>query len=404
MLTSNLVRVRYIKDRIVPNYLDANDPEWIEAAERLRSLFHSSKGRSRGELEEEIRESFGSDPTQFVFQGLAKLLTDRCEFQVVAGIPPEELREAVFQTAAQRRQANTELPLMPFDRGAVLREVAARLSLTPERVDEGLFADLKSEQRLTSFKDMSAERLLQRYNVALAQAVLLRSTHVQIDIRDESPQRYRQLFRQIKFHRLVCDVRSAGANAFRLDLDGPLSLFSATQKYGLQLALFLPTVLLCRDFNLNAELHWGPQRKLKHFTLSPADGLISHARDTGTYTPPEVAMFADLFRKKIVAWEICEETDLLPLGDRFWVPDFRLVHRGTGRTVFLEILGFWRRASAEQHLENLRRHVQEPFLLAVSDQLRIDEANLEGLPAHIHRFRQMPVPDEIVRLAEKLVK
>ena len=28
-----------------------------------------------------------------------------------------------------------------------------------------------------------------------------------------------------------------------LNLDGPMSLFSATQKYGLQLALFLPTLL-----------------------------------------------------------------------------------------------------------------------------------------------------------------
>src|SRR5262249_31143295 len=157
-------------------------------------------------------------------------------------------------------------------------------------------------------------------------------------------------------------------------------------------ALFLPTVLLCRDFELRAELRWGPHRKTKQFHLSPGDGLISHQADTGIYVPPELTMFAELFRKKITDWEITEETDLLPLGDHFWVPDYRLVHRPTGCSVYLEVLGFWRRASAERHLERLRQHRREPFLLAVSDQLRIDDAGLEGLPAGIHRFRQMPLP------------
>ena len=40
---------------------------------------------------------------------------------------------------------------------------------------------------------------------------------------------------------------------------------------------------------------------------------------------------------------------------------------------------------------------------AVSDQLRIDEAELEGLPTGVHRFRQMPLPDEVARLAAELI-
>jgi hypothetical protein len=42
-------------------------------------------------------------------------------------------------------------------------------------------------------------------------------------------------------------------------------------------------------------------------------------------------------------------------------------------------------------------------LLAVSDQLRIDDADLEGLPAGVHRFRQMPLPEEVARLASQIV-
>jgi hypothetical protein len=59
--------------------------------------------------------------------------------------------------------------------------------------------------------------------------------------------------------------------------------------------------------------------------------------------------------------------------------------------------------AGQKHLGRLRGHVQEPFLLAVSDGLRIDDAELEGLPAGVHRFRQMPLPDEVARLAGELL-
>jgi predicted nuclease of restriction endonuclease-like RecB superfamily len=400
-----MVRVRYARDRIVPCYLDPSDPEWVEVAERLRELFRSSQGRTRGELDEDLRDAFSESTAHLVHQGLAKLLEDRCEFEVVSGHPPEQLREAVFRAAASHRRARTEGTARGgFDRGAVLAEVGTSLGLQPDQVEHGLFADLKSEQRLIDFKDISAERLLQRYNVGLAQAVLLRSTGVRVNVRGEPPQRYRQLLRLVKFHRLVCEVEQTGPNAHCLSLDGPLSLFSATQKYGLQLALFLPAVLRCRDFDLHAELRWGPQRRHKVFTLSPRDNLVSHDADTGMYVPPEVGMFAELFRGKVPAWEISEESEVRPLGEGFWVPDFRLVERASGRAVLLEILGFWRRSSVERHLERLRQHAREPFLLAVSDQLHVEDAELEGLPGAVYRFRQMPLPDEVARLADEVLK
>jgi predicted nuclease of restriction endonuclease-like RecB superfamily len=412
MLTGKMVRVRYARDRILPHYLDVRDPSWLEVAERLIDLFRGQEGRTRGELEQDLVEAFGDDPGQLVHQGLAKLLEDRCDFEVVSGHPPEKIRAAVFRAASLARQGTGEkredknspsADLLNFDRAAILGQAAGELGLSSEVIEQGLFADLKSEQRLVKFEDVTAERLLQRYNVALAQAVLLRCTRVHVTVRGEPPQRYRQLLRQVKFHRLVCEVEKLGPDAFGLHLDGPLSLFSATQRYGLQLALFLPAVLLCRHFELRAELRWGAQRKPKVFLLTPGDGLVSHYADAGMYVPAELGMFAELFRKRVVDWELAEETEVFPLGGGFWVPDYRLVHRDSGRAVYLEVLGFWRRSSAEQHLARLREHIQQPFLLAVSDQLHIEDAELDSLPAGIHRFRNMPLPDEIARLAGELL-
>jgi predicted nuclease of restriction endonuclease-like RecB superfamily len=114
-------------------------------------------------------------------------------------------------------------------------------------------------------------------------------------------------------------------------------------------------------------------------------------------------MFAELFRKKMSDWELNDEVDLLPLDRGWWVPDFRLTHRASGKQVFLEVLGFWRRGAVETHLRRLRQFAGAPFILAVSEQLKIDDEELEGLSAEIHRFRSMPQPDEVVRLAGELI-
>jgi predicted nuclease of restriction endonuclease-like RecB superfamily len=404
MLTGKMIRVRYARDRLIPLYLDPANPEALALAERLIALFAESIGQPRGQIEAEAEEAFGDLPQPQIYQGLAKLLEDRCDFETLPGHPPEALREVVFTAATAHRAKVREEPGAHFQREVVLDEVATQLGLDQAAVETGLFADLKSEQRLVRFADVTPTRLLERYNVALAQGVLLRSSHVEVTIRGESPARYRQLFRQVKFHRLICEAQPNGPGEFLLRLDGPLSLFSATQKYGLALALFLPTVLLCRDFELNADVLWGPERRPKKLVVSPRDGLESHQVETGMFVPPEIGMFVELFRQKITDWDIGDETDVVLLGDRFWVPDFQLTHRATGNVVLLDLFGFWRRSGVERHLTMLRAHADRPFLVALSNQLKVDEGELEALPEHVLRFRNMPLPEEVARRAAEIAR
>ena len=89
------------------------------------------------------------------------------------------------------------------------------------------------------------------------------STAMEVRIWGETPARFRQLFRAVKFHRLICTIHESAGQSYTLRLDGPLSLFSSTQKYGLQLALFLPALLHCKAFDLKASVRWGTERKEK---------------------------------------------------------------------------------------------------------------------------------------------
>lgn len=403
MLTGKLVRIRHVRNKLIPQYVSPDDRDWREVAGRLLSLFRSLDGVTRDEMEEEIREVVGDNPTQLIHQGLAKLLEDRCEFEIQSETPPDAIREKVFLAAATMRTENAKSGTHTFNREAILSAASTELGLTVDEIDQHLFADLKGEQRLTRFRDMTVEQLLHRYNEALAQAVLLRATRVSILITGETPQRFRQIFRAIKFHRLICEIGSSSPNSYLLSLDGPMSLFSSTQKYGMQLANFLPTLLQCKQFELTAHVRWGAKRVEKLFTLTQSQGLRSHLPDYGDYLPQELQSFAESFRKSISDWELLEETAILPLGSHFWTPDFQLLHKKSKRAVYLEIFGFWRRTDVGKHLDRLRQNATSPFLLAVSEQFNIDEK--EGdTPEEIYRFKRTPLPAEVARLAAELLQ
>jgi uncharacterized protein len=404
MLTGTLVRVRFSKQRIIPLYLKRDDPQWLEVAESLLLIFREAVGRTRGEIETEIDELVGEGLATLAHRGLAKMVEDRAEFEVVADVPPEALREKIFSAAAEQRKTlrASGQARSPFRRDAVLEAVAEELKLKPEQVAAAMFADLRDENRLLSFdQTLDAQRLIDRYNVGLAQSVLLRSVHVEAEVRNEKPARYRQLFRQLKFHRLLYRVEGSMREGFAFHIDGPLSLFSATNKYGLQMALFLPALLLCQDFRLDAELRWGPRRETRTFHLEAKDGLVSHYTDTGTYVPAELGAFVERFRQVAPSWDVSEATDVIELGrEGVWVPDYKFTHKATGVDVHVDIVGFWKKSSLERLLRLLPEHGPSRYLLAISDRFKVDEAALEDLAGPVLRFKEIPNAVELAGLLD----
>ena len=106
MLTGNLVRVKTTsKGRVMPLYLKRDEPYWLEVAESLLLIFREGVGMTRGEIEAEIDELVGEGLATLAHRGLAKVLEDRAEFEVVADVPPETVREKVFSAAAEHRRA-----------------------------------------------------------------------------------------------------------------------------------------------------------------------------------------------------------------------------------------------------------------------------------------------------------
>lgn len=405
MLTSDLLRARLYKGTVRPQYLDAREAQVLEMARDLVELFRTHVGHTRGELDDALTELVGEGTDFLVYRGLAKLLFDRSDFVVPSTVPPGELRRHVFERSAKHHPVSFEAgdPLHPVTRAQVLADVAAELGLTSELVEQGLYADLEERQRLESFDPLEGEALVHRYNTALAQAVLLRASSLEIALAPGDPARFRQLFRFVKFYRLMFAVRGDWHAGYQLYLDGPASLFQQSSKYGLLMAEFLPALLLCEGWALRAEVLWGVERKPVSFELESKQGLRSHYRDTGVWVTEEETHFLSRLAATKTPWVAEKKPELYDLGGRgVLVPDLVLRHKEDGREVLLELVGFWRREYLRSRAQLLAEHGPPHLILAVSQRLRGDEEALEALPGAVVFFKDVLLVRDVLEQAEKV--
>jgi len=321
-------------------------------------------------------------------------------FEVAEGVDPEALRAELFAAAAV---AHRDLDVRAeFDRGAVIATVAEKLGTTPLAIEQGMYADLRGSELLRSFQPISGDEAILRHNLGLSQAVLLRATRVSIHIEGEGPAGYRRIFRAARFHGLLHVVKKAEGGGYDIELDGPFSLFDAVQRYGLKLALFLPSVLSCQAFRLKAEVLWGPERAPTMFEIGPEDELVSPAAEAGT-SAVELDVFVEAWKRLPSAWTVSQNDRIFALpGEVVCVPDLVFKHRETGEKVYLEAFGFWSRAAVWQRVELIRKGFPARILLCVGKQLRVSEEVLgEEDAGEIYVYRRTISPREVLERLER---
>lgn len=401
MLTSDLLRVRRQKGTLKPRYLGTkNKPRLLPVAEGLVNTLSGNVGRTREEVEAALDEVPCAARDRMVQQGLRKLLLDRCDFGLPEGRDPIEVRHEVFLRAAAHRR---ELDAMgTFDRDTILTEAGAALGMSPDDIEARLFADLKGAETLEKVKRLNGAELLDRYDVALAQGVLLRAVRVVIALESEEPGRVRQLFRAARFHGLMHRVRNLGDGKYLVELDGPFSLFSAVQKYGLKLAMFLPAVLRCTRWRLRADVLWGKTKDPLTFELGPDEGLVPYGRAISGVAP-ELNKFTDGFRKLKSPWNVRENDDIVALpGEVVCVPDLIFENTETGEEVFFEAFGFWSREAVWQRVETIRKGgFPSRIILAAGKHLRVSEAVLDdGEAGELYVYKSTMRPRAVLERLE----
>ena len=402
MLTADLVQARLYRGTIRPGYVKPQAPQYLERAAILVSLFTAHMGSPRRRLEAEIK-AIPTPPARLrLHRGLAKLLWDRCTIGTDCPVEPAVLRRDLFKRAAARyKDAGLRQELSAL-RQEIIDEVSETHAAAEEDLERWLYADLKDEQVIVAFDSLDPEELLSRYNVALAQGVLLRATELTLTLGDQDSRALRELFRRIKFHRLLFRLTKAN-DGYRILLDGPVSLFRSSQRYGFQMAAFLPTLLHLKGWELEATLKW-TRGRTAFFQLSPANGLQPFGHLPAQWIPRELdGLLRQLSRLK-GPWRARAYNEILELGGQVAVfPDLVLEHSATGARVFVEVFGYWRSGSIEDRLRLLRRTDAPPLLLALGRHMACDAEELEETSPHVYRFRRTPVAKELIAVAERLL-
>lgn len=400
MLTADLVRARRKGDTLVLAALDAKGRATaLELAETLLALAGAHAGKTRGELDEVMDAVVGGAQDRKLAAGLAKLVWDRTELAEAVPIDPDVLRHDVFSRAqAAWAQVGAQ---GGFDRAAVLAAVAAERGLAVGDIERGLYADLRDAHVVTAPASLTPPQLVEAYDLAQPQAVLLRAVRVVVEVHSAIPGAYRTLFHKLKFQRLLYTISPRAKGGYRIEIDGPFSLFESSTRYGLALALALPAIRELDQWSLVADLRWGTARTPLRCHLGggaePDPTVAPHLAD-------EVRVLLDAVRELDTPWRATPSTEILDLpGHGVCIPDLTFEHAQTGACVHLEVLGYWSRDAVWRRVELVEAGLDQHILFAVGQHLRVSEAALDTeLPGALYVYKRTMSAKAIVERIDRL--
>jgi uncharacterized protein len=389
MLRSEHVMARLYRGRLTPHRLSPEDGRVLDVAAELCGLYAANVGSPRSGLERELAQKEeelgpGLDARRGfrIVRALSKLLEERAEWSAPTEADPYTLRTRVFELAAALPEppASERGLLQAPTREDVLSQVALETGV--EDPEASMYADRQSAQLLGEFDRPAPEELVRRYNVAQVQGVLYAARDLVVDLGEGADARL--VFHYVKLLGLIYDLEPVAAG-YRLGLDGPLSIFGATRKYGLRLAQFLPGLLLTSPWKLSANVEWKGRDAVLELDSEMTE-LETH------YQGPKSEREAGDVREAFVrAWERARDTgdwklergsDILPFPEKktALVPDFTLLNAVTGEVVQLEILGFWSERNLVERVTLLREAEVRGhrLLVAASERLGTSQEALSG--------------------------
>jgi predicted nuclease of restriction endonuclease-like RecB superfamily len=350
-----------IADRIWKN----KHPGYLQYAEELLALFRNGIGKTRQELELEVERILDKDqgcPLRRT-KAFFKLLEDVSVFDTDKGHKAWKLRKQVMELSAQyhplRRLSGG---IWGKDEIEVKKEIAQKLGKSWNDIEASLFNDIRQFHPLRRFDGYSdAAELLNRYNVAQCQAVLYNCTRLRVEARSD----FKKILRHAKLAQLLHEITRMSEGHYRFEFYGPASLLADTQRYGTCMAKFLPSLLRCTGWKLEADLKLGNWQV--KFPLSPEDKLCPSWPEEDEYDSSIEKGFAVKWGDKPRdGWSLSHETEILWEAQSVFTPDF-VLHHVDGQRVHLEIAGFWTPEYIEHKKQTLAKFKTASILLAAPE-------------------------------------
>ena len=407
MLTKDLLQYKIQKGQIHPQFVAPTNSELLAIAEQLIAVFEASPNTARVRLLESSKQIIDSTPgAPIIKRGLEKLLLDRTEFDTAPNEALIAFREKLF-TETSRLLSEEQFEDYADYQRKVSRTVADESPMAEMELGAKLYADLPSSQPVLTFRTLSAERLLHRYNAAQVQGLLLHCNTLTLTLADSMTAELRQLFKYLRFNQLLSTIRKEEA-LYQITVDGPLNLFYKTKRYGMNLANFFVAVLHQPKWELTAEIQFR-NRQPYQLSLDDSCGIKPISQQFLAYIPEDIQLFQTMLRNKTEDWQIRPGSQFLPLaGDFYCFPDYQLVHK-SGVETAIELFHPWHQGHLIARLNTLAEQKDASLILGVSKELEKKPLIAEALESSTYfsqfgfTFRDVPTMRSLLPILDALV-
>lgn len=391
MLPIQLLRVKTRKGTIFPLFCIDNE-EHLLLAKELISQFNESaeKNEKKKFLEKRIARIESQWDDYKLVRGLSTLLERRCQFSVSNNgsdysnsIDPMAIRKALFEESSRMQLAVTE-----SDRNKVLDRIASKMNLSPAYIKEVMWNDLEENMILVGFSSIKQAELLGRYNLSILQTLLFNCTKLEFSVGGGI--NWKRILRDIKRLGLMYNLQqsersepaisNADGSGLLCALDGPISLFKLTDRYGTFIAKLLPSIMRSERWSIDAWIVRKTMsgKKIYEFKMTFLEAptlLLLPFTDKDLAAPlfdsSVEEKFANKFEQSANGWKLIREPDpLIVSNGRAFIPDF--MFQKYDKKIYLEIVGFWTKDYLQRKIQKLMDIVSNKeidLFIAVNEEL-----------------------------------
>ena len=416
MLTKDLIVSRKHGERIVPVFQRTDNAELLELAERMIASFELNGLVLRSDLDETLHQFASGYPDLKLASGLKKVLEDRALFSAPAEMDYQLERRKVFLASAKLLRSGEFADEAEYARAVdAVSEFKARST--------SIYSDLRDNDRLISFRKITPKELIERYNLALVQGLLIQAGSMELEFDNAEASKLRRLFSLVRFNRLVatastiapkCNDESEGQEpgmSIRMTVDGPGSVLANPRGYGLQLANFFPAVVNFKRWRMRAKIACTTYagKSERTLRLDELSGLVN--RDAfGSFVPEEVGVFISNFKESGGEWHVLEETPFLKGRKAMLIfPDFAFEHT-SGRKLYVELFHRWHAGQLASRLDEMDSGAGMPLVIgvdkAVADRPDISE-RLSASPTFARSgfvYRDYPTVERVTRTLNRALE
>jgi predicted nuclease of restriction endonuclease-like RecB superfamily len=446
MLPLQLLRTR-ITDKgtnIVPRFCIADDSVLQLAAKIIKEFEESWKNKEKKLFLTERIALIESEYNDYkLARGFYTLLERRCIFTKIKEIKtesksiasnvyvnndnlhdPVNIRKELFEESSKRGFALTE-----FGRREIIDTVASKINVPSNDIEDVMWSDLEENLVLEWFDSISPEQLLAWYNLSLMQTLLFNCTKLEFSV--TGGLNWKRILRDIKRLGLMYnlqyialedekqsthideidydnrDIKFINTNntdtknnpIIICSLDGPLSIFKLTDRYGTSIAKILPSIISSDTWSLKAWIvrkTMSLGKKIYEFKISNNDAPPlsrepyynkenDKEKKRTLFTDKESSQliyfdsgveekFSTRFEQSATGWKLIREPDPLILSNgKALIPDFAFEKYGT--RIYLEIVGFWTKEYLEKKIQKIADLTKDKrtgnnavdFFIAVND-------------------------------------